>query len=94
MSANIYAQLNMSTNELISPYIFTAHDAEWPAQDLQFCADLTGHWRTRRDLYRALFIKECPKLKELDRLPVSLHDRCNADTVIGNYHQACVPNTN
>lgn len=91
MSANIYPTLNMSTNELISPYISSAHDTNWPEQDLQFSMTLSDHWRARRDLYRAFLIKESPKLKELDCLPVTLNDRSIADRVIENYHQNRVP---
>lgn len=91
MTANIYPPLNLSHDELISPYISTAHDTEWPAQDAEFCTNLTQHWKTRRDVYRAFLIKGGLRLKELDRIPITLSDRENAGRIIANYQQVRIP---
>lgn len=94
MSSNFYPPLNLSQapylneTEKVSPYIATAHDAAWITQDLEFSQELSEHWKTRREVYRALFIKECPRLKELDHLFIDPTDRDYADTVIDHYQQS------
>jgi hypothetical protein len=92
MCTNIYAPINLAQNlnehEKISNYLTTANDETWEATDTEFFQHISDHWRTRREVYRALLIKECPKLVELDHLAVDANDRSCGDLVIENYYKA------
>jgi hypothetical protein len=97
MCTNIYPPINLSiiqsSNEFekVSQYITTARDDTWEVTDLEFSRHLTDHWRTRREVYRALLIKECPKLVELDHVAVDSNSRSIGEVVIQNYHKARAP---
>lgn len=92
MCANIYPQMRLTQTlneaEKISHYVTTAMDDTWEATDNEYLQTLPDHWRTRREVYRALLIKECPKLVELDHLVVDAEDRSSGDLVIENYYKA------
>lgn len=94
MCSNIYSALDTSiikfssNQEKISPYITTAHDDSWELTDLEFKQNLSDHWKTRREVYRAFMIKECPKLNELDHLSITSRERNSGDKVIDSFHKS------
>ncbi|CEI95695.1 hypothetical protein RMCBS344292_09874 [Rhizopus microsporus] len=73
-------------NEIpISPYIATTLDNEWAADDEVFVHSLSDHWKTRRAVYRSLFILECPRLIDLDHIPIHSTEREQAPRIIQQY---------
>jgi hypothetical protein len=94
MCANVYPALDTSVirfsnrQEKISPYITTVHDETWEVKDMEFRQNLSDHWKTRREVYRAFMIKECPKLNELDHLSITSKERTLGDQVIDNFHKS------
>ncbi|KAI8091230.1 uncharacterized protein B0P05DRAFT_526641 [Gilbertella persicaria] len=97
MSANIYPPLNLtfiqsiSDHERISPYVLATQDESWLLSDMEFLKDLSDHWKTRRQVYRALFIQKCSKLIELDQIKIEPQDRSEGDLVIGNFRKTQTP---
>lgn len=87
ISDELYAPIQRTNDDTVSPYISISHNTDWPAQDNTHLEQLSDHWRTRRHVYRAFFIKEVARLTQLDRVTVTAVDRQNADIHIGNYLQ-------
>ncbi|GAN03025.1 L domain-like protein [Mucor ambiguus] len=91
ISSNIYPSLDAnlihrtSDHNRISPYVLTALDDQWAMNDAQFLETLSDHWKTRRQVYRALFMQNCPKLVELDHIEIDSNDRSEGDLVIVNF---------
>lgn len=93
MCSNLYPALDLtltqlsSENEKVSPYIRTAHDVHWEELEREFRKDLSNHWKSRRDVYRAYLIHECKRLGELDHIAVTLNERSRCDDVIENFQK-------
>ncbi|CAO3699453.1 unnamed protein product [Rhizopus stolonifer] len=68
-----------------SPYVSTALDSEWQAQDGLFLQSLNDHWKMRRKVYRSLLLLECPKLIELDHIQIHDLERSQAPNIIHEY---------
>ena len=94
ISSNIYPSLDAnliqrtSEHDKISPYVSTALDDQWAMNDAEFLETLSDHWRTRRQVYRALFMQNCPKLIELDHIEIDSNDRSEGDLVIVNFKRS------
>ncbi|KAI8372624.1 hypothetical protein EDC96DRAFT_499992 [Choanephora cucurbitarum] len=99
MSSNIYPPLNTThilqqhNQEIVSPYVALVQDEGWVLKDLMFYENLSDHWRTRRQVYRALFMHKCPRLIELDQIKIEPTDRSEGDIVIDNFRRTQTPHT-
>ncbi|KAG1111268.1 hypothetical protein G6F42_015080 [Rhizopus arrhizus] len=99
ISSNIYPSLDSnliqrtSDHDKISPYVLTALDDQWAMNDAEFLETLSDHWKTRRQVYRALFMQNCPKLIELDHIEIDSNDRSEGDIVIVNFKRSQASNS-
>ncbi|KAK4510184.1 uncharacterized protein ATC70_006356 [Mucor velutinosus] len=99
ISSNIYPPLDanliqhISDHDKISPYVLTALDDQWAINDAEFLETLSDHWKTRRQVYRALFMQNCPKLIELDHIEIDPNDRSEGDLVIVNFKRSQASNS-
>ncbi|KAI8372453.1 hypothetical protein BD560DRAFT_100859 [Blakeslea trispora] len=99
MSSNIYPPLNthplpsLHGKERVSPYISLTQYDEWVMKDADFYDCLSDHWKTRRKVYRALFIQKCPRLIELDQIKIEPTDRIEGDDVINQFRRTQTPHT-
>jgi hypothetical protein len=78
MSTNIYPPIDMKpfeSSDKVSPYVVSAVDTNWEAQDDEFCLTLPPQWVARRSTYRSSIIQACPKLIELDHVKISQDER-------------------
>lgn len=76
-----------SCSDRISRYLAHEHDKTWLARDAEFCRSLPPHWKERRGMYRALFIKCCPKLRVLDGVPLTESEINGAEDIMAKLRQ-------
>ncbi|ORX50469.1 L domain-like protein [Hesseltinella vesiculosa] len=57
--------------QLLCRYLAPEHDTHWPSSDQHFYDRLPSHWRYRRKLYRAMLVRACKRLTQLDQSPVT-----------------------
>ncbi|KAI8968345.1 hypothetical protein BDF20DRAFT_916886 [Mycotypha africana] len=69
----------------VSPYLLAALDPNWIFQDEEFRSTLSERNMWRRQVFRSFLIEHCPKLVELDHLPVTPTSREEAKVTLQRY---------
>jgi hypothetical protein len=66
-------------------YVAIVQDKQWLKEDDSFSMSMEKHWRERRNIYRALLIKDCSYLVELDHIPIEPQERDQSHLIVEDY---------